>query len=59
MQLRAIKMVRGWEHIPCEERLRELHSVRRLEGEPKSFRPVPELVKKMEQNSPLRCMVAG
>lgn len=52
-------MVRGWEHIPCEERLRELHSVRRLEGEPKSFRPVPELVKKMEQNSPLRCMVAG
>lgn len=59
MQLRAIKMVRGWEHMPCKERLRQLHSVRRLEGEHKSFLPVPEVIKNMEQNSLLRCMAAG
>lgn len=42
----------------CEERLRELHSVRKLEREPKSFLPVPEIVKKMHQPSLLWCRAA-
>lgn len=52
-------MVRGWEHMPCEERMRELRSVQRLEGEHKNFLPVPEVIKKMEQNSLRRCTGAG
>lgn len=48
-----------WEHMPCEERLRELHSVRRLERKPKSLLLVPKIIKKIQQHSLLRCTASG
>jgi len=63
-QQKAMKTMKGWEHLSCEERLRELGlfslEKRRLRGDLlMSINTCREGAKRMEPGSPQQCPVTG